>query len=1627
MVINKTGVTGFEIPLGFKTVNATPIEVWSGPYSGDTLNEAKQIALSVIPVGVRYLTMQVRFVSKDKGTSVYWFKNGTADDDLVIYEPNSDAVETLYNLITGETNERVNYDHYLFNLITGETASRIDNDNNLFISITGESAARIDKDNELFNLITGETSNRISGYTELYNILTGQTQILINEEIFNRTTGDTYLYNLITGETQNRINDDIVLYDLITGETLSRINEDNLVLNLSTGYTYQVQTGLTELINNLSNIKLDVTGGTISGNLFVTGGTISGDGVGIYNILISGVTGLQNVLDNKSNIDHKHYQLYQPDGTNPFVFTDNDGKLHVNGDIIQSGSTYEIHVNKVFTTADTITLRDGATTGLGSGNYTGIIAKLYDGVNDGVLVFDKNGVARVGDMDISVWTGITQAIATREDSPINGGLAIWNSGINRFNTIDPINLPISNSVYNLITGETFNRITGDTLLNSLITGETKNRIDYDILLHDLITGETFNRITGDTLLNSLITGLTNNIVNNYIPYTGSSKNVNLGNYNITANTLTSTVTGSTPAIKISNTTKINNLNADLLDNYHSDYFVNTGRTINVGPGLIGGGNLSSDITISHAETSSASDIIVTGNTNGDVIQNIEIKLDTYGHVIETTASTKNLDDRYFTEQEVISRFVELTGDTMTGLLTISGNGVYVDYIRFNTGATPTLVPGMRRWSQDAGTTEVMLAGGNVTLQDGHELVLRCYNSGLTSILNGTPVTITGTHGIYEVIEPAVASNHTNSKFVVNGVATEDILPGNIGYVTYFGRLHDLDLSRFNNGDEVYLSQTDPGKLVKYSELNISGRTCQIGTVINNSNTSGILRLDIVNEIKTSLNTLGELNTYTVNAISTGVFEFNEKGISVSSPTTFSVSPMKGWIVDNETNPVTPRVIYVSYPGVTGDTTPYRTTDTITYLLVDSNNQLVKQNFIPTPSQRREMIYLGKLGHADKTNITVAIQAVDSMISSLSQVRDMFIPIGIINSGVYPYFTSGLTLNNTSGTIYGLGINFPNSSKNPNSKSIPGSITGTTFQYRTQTGGTNTNVTQIDPTKYDNNGIITAIGSPAKQATNQRIYLLTDGSYRIQYGQKIYSDLNSAKLGISSENFNMFSAYKNDAILIGILSISSDCLNISDPLYAQLFLTSKFGEIGNGGGGTSSGAGTNATFQLVYNNSISEPEIVTNNVGKALTIRRGSDNSTDNLIEFQSNSGNVVANVDGLGNITGKTIAIFSTGNTPAISLNNTTKIDNLNADMLDNIHASGFTSIDKFNIHTGNTNVHLVPNFTTAGTNTKITYSSNGLVISGSPATYDTLISDSVTSVAVGGAQSGITASVWKNKTIIEVLDNILFPDILPTYTIPTILITSNLSGLFEIGSTISQNLSLTGTKNDGGVFTSLNITRNGNVVSVINNPIGNPATNIDPQFGFNDPNNPNLYYSLSYTDTVIVSGGTTTWVGHGNYLSGSTKQNNKGIYDIRPFLIRDINAPQASSTNFLSSAKTINGVYPYYFGKSLTKLLPSDVVNIIQAGGANSVLSTNSGEGSLSINYSANGEWIWFAIMNSVSTKNNWFENALNNGNIGGTTDLISSPTILQINSPNGYWSGISYKIYVAQKITTIGTCVIS
>ena len=541
----------------------------------------------------------------------------------------------------------------------------------------------------------------------------------------------------------------------------------------------------------------------------------------------------------------------------------------------------------------------------------------------------------------------------------------------------------------------------------------------------------------------------------------------------------------------------------------------------------------------------------------------------------------------------------ITGLTINGTLTVTGNTSLQ-------GLTATTISATTYQNLPNNVTGnyLPLSGGTVTGGTIFTSGLTANTLNVTGLTQTSGITSTGSITFKQVtINSSYTATTSDYMIDVTGGTFSVVLPSAVGIQ---GRL----LVVKNNGGGAVTVQPVLGQTIDDKPFVILGET---NTIQLASNGSGWVAISY--------------NISTVNS-STGVFEFT--GLTVASPTTFTVAPVKGWLVDDTTNPLSPQLYYVSYTGGTY-TANYVTTDTGTWIYLTSGGTISQQPTALTDTQRRQNIFLGKLGHANKTSIINAFSQPDFVLSPLSQVRDMFDPINLINEGVRPSPNGvNLSFNTSAGYLHGLGINFASDTLSPNAKYVSGTAP-CTFQYRTQTGGTASNTTLVDPLNYDVGGVVTPVSGT--KATNQRIYLVQNGTFRVQYGQTVYSTLAQAVAGISTEQYVEFVNFQTNGILVGVLSVLSTVTDLSDTNKALFFSVSKFGDSTGAAGGTPT-----TNLQQAYNNS-SEPEIIINSTLDGLSIKNGTgsaDNVT-NLLEGLNTTGSITSFVRADGLISGSSL------------------------------------------------------------------------------------------------------------------------------------------------------------------------------------------------------------------------------------------------------------------------------------------------------------------------------------------------------------------------------------------------------
>lgn len=321
---------------------------------------------------------------------------------------------------------------------------------------------------------------------------------------------------------------------------------------------------------------------------------------------------------------------------------------------------------------------------------------------------------------------------------------------------------------------------------------------------------------------------------------------------------------------------------------------------------------------------------------------------------------------------------------------------------------------------------------------------------------------------------------------------------------------------------------------------------------------------------------------------------------------------------------------------------------------------------------------------------------------------------------------------------------------------------------------------------------------------------------------------------------------------------------------------------------------------------------------------------------------------------------------------------------------------------------------------------------------YDTQLGDAQESVTVGGIQEGTTAGSLKGDTLVDILNKILFPTQPPNYTDPDTSFTDTVGGFIEVGSSISNSLSLFLIKNDSGgydtatpatiVRTNPDTTATGNLISSATPTVTNPG-NLPNQYGIPNANNDNEKTLFTHTDAISnLQFGTTSYSATISCTAGLQLDDSSGN-------------PSGTVIPLETFTKSLSftTAYPYFWGvQNTTDWTTQNNYNQAAADAIAEIENNNgtkvaaSGTGNIEIPYVAsanNGDFMWFAIPSaSNSLKLSWVDplSSTNTAPIEGTvynqnSKLFLAPKTGQaVDDPDGLWTGVNYDIYTTSKSST-------
>jgi len=298
-------------------------------------------------------------------------------------------------------------------------------------------------------------------------------------------------------------------------------------------------------------------------------------------------------------------------------------------------------------------------------------------------------------------------------------------------------------------------------------------------------------------------------------------------------------------------------------------------SITAGTMLSGGGDLSTNRTISHQTVGTAGTYsnIVTNSTGHITSARALISAD-----IPTLPPSKILEDandRFVSDVQINSWNSAVTSshnhankatlDLINQDLNTSANvkfnsvsavSMSADYIDFNVSANPSHVVGRLHWAEEDKTLDLDLEDGTM-LQIGQETLIRAQNNTGATILNGQVVYINGAQGNRATV--GLADSDILSASSVIAMATQNVLNNNTGFFTAFGLVRDLNTNAFNEGDEIYLSSAAGGFtniMPNYPQNKVS-----VGYIIRKHATNGSVFFNAqhISKYEESITTPNELN------------------------------------------------------------------------------------------------------------------------------------------------------------------------------------------------------------------------------------------------------------------------------------------------------------------------------------------------------------------------------------------------------------------------------------------------------------------------------------------------------------------------------------------------------------------------------------------------------------------------------------------------------------------------------------------------------------------------------------------------------------------------------------------------
>ena len=189
---------------------------------------------------------------------------------------------------------------------------------------------------------------------------------------------------------------------------------------------------------------------------------------------------------------------------------------------------------------------------------------------------------------------------------------------------------------------------------------------------------------------------------------------------------------------------------------------------------------------------------------------------------------------------IVDGFIGITGNLDMNV----GNITEVGYIDFDLIANASHMEGRIHWNDEDKTLDIDTNINGVSLQTGQEMYLYARNNLGFQITNGQLVYVIGAMGNRPMVALAKADAESTSAGTI-GMATHDCDDNSICFFTTEGLVRDLDTSLFTANDSIFLSPDIAGGFTNV-EPEAPNHSVRLGHVLRSNANDGIIHLRIMN-------------------------------------------------------------------------------------------------------------------------------------------------------------------------------------------------------------------------------------------------------------------------------------------------------------------------------------------------------------------------------------------------------------------------------------------------------------------------------------------------------------------------------------------------------------------------------------------------------------------------------------------------------------------------------------------------------------------------------------------------------------------------------------------------------------